>query len=87
VKLGEYEEDVPVEDAGIFLQLTGRGVKNYEKNNKTIYTIGSFPDYESALDLQIEMKDLGVSNPEAIVFKDGIEMSIEEALELMKNNQ
>jgi hypothetical protein len=87
VKLGEYEEDVPVEDAGLFLQLTGRGVKNYEKSNKTVYTIGSFPDYESALDLQIEMKELGISKPETIVFKDGVELKLEEALELMKNNQ
>jgi len=87
VKLGEYEEDVPVEDAGIFLRLTGRGVKNYEKDNKTVYTIGSFPDYESALDLQIEMKELGVENPETIVFKDGNEMKLEEALELMRKNQ
>ena len=87
VKLGEYEEDVPVEDAGLFLQLTGRGVKNYEENNKTIYTIGSFPDYNSALDMQIEMKELGVKKPETIVFKDGVQIKIEEALELMKNNQ
>jgi hypothetical protein len=87
VKLGEYEEDVPVEDAGLFLKLTGRGVKNYEKDNKTVYTIGSFPDYESSLDLQIEMKEMGVKKPETIVFKDGIEMSLEDALELMKNNQ
>ncbi|MBL4592758.1 MAG: SPOR domain-containing protein [Flavobacteriales bacterium] len=87
VKLGEYEEDVPVEDAGLFLRLTGRGVKNYEKGDKTIYTIGSFPDYESALDLQIEMKEMGVKNPQTIVFRDGVEMSLEDAFELMKNNQ
>jgi hypothetical protein len=87
VKLGEYEDEVPVEDAGLFLKLTGRGVKNYEKDNKTVYTIGSFPDYESALDLQIEMKEMGVKNPETIVFKAGVEMILEEALELMKNNQ
>ncbi|PCJ22917.1 MAG: hypothetical protein COA97_12705 [Flavobacteriales bacterium] len=87
VKLGEYEEDVPVEDAGLFLRLTGRGVKSYEKGNKTIYTIGSFPDYESALDLQIEMKEMGVKNPVAIVFRDGVEMSLEEAFKLMKSNQ
>ncbi len=87
VKLGEYEEDVPVEDAGLFLRLTGRGVKNYEEGDKTVYTIGSFPDYESALDLQIEMKEMGVKKPETIVFRDGVEMNLEEALELMKSNQ
>jgi hypothetical protein len=86
VQLGEYEEDVPVEDAGIFLKLTGRGVKNFEENNKTIYTIGSYPDYQSALDLQIEMKEEGVKNPKVIAFKDGVKITVEEALELQKNN-
>ena len=62
-------------------------MKSYEKGNKTIYTIGSFPDYESALDLQIEMKEMGVKNPVAIVFRDGVEMSLEEAFKLMKSNQ
>ncbi len=85
VKLGEYEEDVPVEDAARFLQLTGRGVKNYEEGNKTIYVIGSFPDYQSALDLQIEMKEMGVENPETIAFKDGNPIGVEEALDLIKN--
>ncbi|MBL4667994.1 MAG: SPOR domain-containing protein, partial [Flavobacteriales bacterium] len=87
VKLGEYEEDVPVEDAGMFLKLTGRGIKNYEKEGKTVYTLGSFSNYESALDLQIEMKEMGVSKPETIVFREGVEISLETALELMKSNQ
>jgi len=30
---------------------------------------------------------MGVKNPEAIVFKDGVEISLEDALELMKANQ
>ena len=50
-------EDVPVEDAGLFLKLNSRGIENYEEADKTVYTIGSFNDYQSALDLQIEMKD------------------------------
>ena len=87
VKLGEYEEDVPVEDAALFLKLTGKGVKNYEDNGKTIYTIGSFTDYQSALDMQIEMKEEGIDKPETIVFRDGKEIPLEEALELIKNNQ
>ena len=85
VKLGEYEEDVPVEEAALFLKLTPRGVKNYEEDGKTIYTIGSFTNYQPALDMQIEMKEEGVKNPETIVFKDGKEIPLEEALELIKN--
>lgn len=87
VKLGEYEEDVPVEDAALFLKLTPRGVKNYEENGKTIYTIGSFKDYQPALDMQIEMKEEGVKKPETIVFNDGQPIPLDEALELIKNNK
>lgn len=87
VKLGEYEEDVPVEDAALFLKLTPRGVKNYEEDGKTIYTIGSFTNYQLALDMQIEMKEEGIKNPETIVFKNGEEIPLKEALELIKNNK
>ncbi|MCO6501409.1 MAG: PD40 domain-containing protein [Vicingus serpentipes] len=86
VQLGEYEEEVPIEAAGIFLRLTGRGVKSYEENGKTIYTIGSYPDYQSAIDTQIEMKEMGVENPKVIAYKDNIQITVEEALEIQKNN-
>ena len=87
VQVGEYTEDVPVEDAGLFLKLNSRGIENYEEADKTVYTIGSFNDYQSALDLQIEMKEMGVKNPKTIAFKEGVRIELVEALELIKNNQ
>ncbi|MGB0886498.1 MAG: hypothetical protein ACPGSL_00130 [Vicingaceae bacterium] len=87
VKLGEYTEEVPVEDAGLYLKLNGRGVKIIEENNKTIYTIGSFSTYQSAKEMQAEMKTLGIKNPETIAFKDNNQIEIEAALDLIKNNQ
>jgi len=86
VLLGEYEDDIPVNDAAIYLKLSGQGMKMVEENGKFIYTIGSFPDYPSALDLQIEMKEEGISKPKVIAFKDGIKIEVEEALELVKNS-
>ena len=44
---------VPVEEAGLFLKLTDRGIKNYIEDGKTIYIIGSFKDYASATDLKL----------------------------------
>ncbi len=87
VKLGEYSEDVPVDEAGLFLKLNGRGVENHEEGNNTVYTIGSFPDYQSALDVQIEMKEMGVKNPQTIAFQNDQPIELEKALELIKNNQ
>lgn len=84
VKLGEYEEEVPVNDAAIFLQLTSRGVRSYSEDNKTIYTIGAYADYEEALDMQTEMKKIGVENPAILAFKDGVKIDLQEALELLK---
>jgi len=65
----------------------GRGVKSFEQNNKTIYTIGAFPDYNEALDTQIEMKDLGVKTPKIIAFNNGEEIDTDKALELIKTQK
>ena len=86
VLLGEYTEEVPVEEAGVYLKLSGKGVKINEVDGKTVYTIGSFPDYPSALDLQIDMKVEGVKSPKVIAFKDGTPIEVEQALELVKNH-
>ena len=87
VQLGEYSEDVPIDEVGLFLKLNSRGVENYEVEDKTVYTIGSFSDYQSALDLQIEMKDMGVKNPKTIAFQKGVKIGVDKALELIKKNQ
>jgi hypothetical protein len=87
VQLGEYSEDVPIDEVGLFLKLNNRGVENYELEDKTVYTIGSFSDYQAALDLQREMKDLGVKNPKTIAFQKGVKIEVDEALELIKKNQ
>lgn len=84
VKLGEYEEEVPVEDAAIFLKLIGRGVKSTVNGSKTMYTIGSYPDYQSAVNTQMEMKELGANKAEIIAYNNNKLISVEKALELLK---
>jgi len=84
IRLGEYEDEVPVRDAAIFLQLTSRGVASYTEDNKTIYTIGSFTDYEEALDMQSEMEKIGIEDPAILAFKDKIAIDLQKALELIK---
>jgi len=86
VLLGEYTEDVPVDDAAIFLKLSGQGMTNYEENGVSIYTIGSYPDYPSALDMQLKMKEEGIKKPKVVAYRDGNQIEIDEALELVKNN-
>ena len=86
VKIGAYEEDVPTEDAAIFLKLSDKGVENFEKNNITIYTVGSFLDYKSALNYQIEITEMGIKNPSVIAFENDEIIPIETAIEKIKNN-
>ncbi|MDG1475733.1 MAG: hypothetical protein P8Q14_01165 [Vicingaceae bacterium] len=84
--MGAYEDDVPVDEAGLYLKLTSRGIKNYVEDDKTIYIIGSFRDYAAATDLKIEMKEMGVKNPKVVAFQKTKEIDVNEALELIENN-
>jgi hypothetical protein len=86
VLLGEYEDDIPVDEAAVYLKLSGQGMEIKEVEGKSRYTIGAYPDYPSALDKQLEMKEEGIKKPKVIAFKDGIKIEVEEALELVKNN-
>ena len=86
IQLGAYENGVPVDEAGLFLKLSNRGIKNYEQDGKTIYIIGSFRDYVSATDLKTEMKEMGVKNPIVVAFQKSKEIDVNEALELIENN-
>lgn len=70
----------------MFLKLTGRGIKNYIQDGKTIYIIGSFKEYGAATDLQIEMKEKGVKNPKVVAFQNDEEIDVNKALELIENN-
>jgi hypothetical protein len=86
VLLGEYEDDIPVDEAAVYLKLSGQGMEIKEVDGKSRYTIGAYPDYPSALDKQLEMKEEGIRKPKVIAFKDGTKIEVEEALELVKNN-
>ena len=84
VLLGKYTEEVPIADAAKLLKLSGKGVKHFEYNDATYYTIGSYPDYQSALDKQIEMRTSGFENAQIIAMKNGEIIPVEQALELIK---
>lgn len=85
VLLGEYSDEVPVEEATVYLKFSNSGIEIKENNGKTVYTMGMYPDYPSALDLQIQMKVEGIKSPKVIAFKNDAPIEITEALELVKN--
>ncbi len=85
VLLGKYTEEVPVDEATVYLKFSNSGIEIKESNGKMVYTMGSYPDYPSALDLQIQMKVEGIKNPKVIALKNGTSIEVNDALELVKN--
>ena len=86
VKIGEFTDEITNEDAAVLLKLSDRNIENFEDGEKTIYTVGNLLDYKSALNTQLEMKELGVKSPSVIAFKNNTIIPVEEALELIKTS-
>ncbi|MCW8967349.1 MAG: hypothetical protein OQK43_02245 [Flavobacteriales bacterium] len=84
VKIGEFTDEITNEDAAVLLKLSDKNIENFEDGDKTIYTVGNLLDYKSALNTQLEMKELGVKSPSVIAFKNNTIIPVEEALELIK---
>lgn len=85
VKIGEFTDEISNEDAAVLLKLSDRNIENFVDGDKTIYTIGNLLDYKSALNTQLEMKEMGVKSPSVVAFKNSTIIPVEEALELIKN--
>jgi hypothetical protein len=85
VKIGEFTDEITNEDAAVLLKLSDRNIENFVDGDKTIYTIGNLLDYKSALNTQLEMKEMGVKSPSVVAFKNNTIIPVEEALELIKN--
>jgi len=85
VLLGEYTDEVPVEESMVYLKFSNSGIVITQNDGKTVYTMGEYPDYPSALDLQLQMKVEGIKSPKVIAFKDGTQIEVSEALESVKN--
>ena len=86
VKIGEFTDEITNEDAAILLKLSDRNIENFEDGEKTIYTVGNLLDYKSALNTQLEMKEMGVKSPSVIAFKNDTIIAVEEAIELIKTS-
>lgn len=85
VKIGEFTDEISNEDAAVLLKLSDRNIENFVDGDKTIYTIGNLLDYKSALNTQLEMKEMGVKSPSVVAFKNNTIIPVDEALELIKN--
>lgn len=85
VNIGEYQDEVPVNIAAIYLQLTKRGIRSEDLGATTRYTIGSFDNYDEANKLKEEMVSLGIDNATVMVKEDGKVKDLQEVLRKLGN--
>jgi len=80
VKIGEFDKDVPVNEATAFLAIKDLGIKVRNVEDKAIYTVGEFTGYEDAEELRITVESKGIDNASVVVFQDDRIISVEEYL-------
>lgn len=86
VKIGEYEKEVSNEDAAVFLKLSTFGVDNFKDGLYTIYTVGSYTNYQEAQNMKVKVDKIGIKNSSIISFENNELIPIETALEKINNN-
>ncbi len=85
VQIGAFREEVPVEIANQFLQLSSKGVKNYLDGGTglTVYQVGVCVTKEEAEALRAEAVAKGITDAFIVAFKDGKKITMEEAMQLL----
>ena len=74
VQLGAFKNDIPLEMANAFIKLSSKkgSISNQpDENGMTIYTIGSFNNYNDAQKFKTEIVDAGVKDAFVIALKEG----------------
>ncbi|MES2838214.1 MAG: hypothetical protein V4667_11865 [Bacteroidota bacterium] len=84
VQIGAFKEEVPLDKAKIFFNLSMKGpIANYVTDEKvTIFTFGSFTDYETANSSKNDMINEGLSDAFVVAYSNGNKITIEEAKRL-----
>jgi len=87
VYLGEYLDEVPEDDAMIYINNVDKGVKrkvNFE--GFTIYYTCDCPEYDKALELKAHFVHEGITAVRIVPFVDDKEITIGEAFKLIYGN-
>jgi cell division septation protein DedD len=84
VQIGAFKEEVPLDKAKIFFNLSMKGpIANYVTDEKiTIFTFGSFTDYEAANSSKNDMINEGLTDAFVVAYSNGNKITIEEAKRL-----
>ncbi|HYG51548.1 MAG TPA: hypothetical protein VD905_11635, partial [Flavobacteriales bacterium] len=84
VYLGEYLDEVPEDDAMIYISNVEKGVKR-KKNNEgyTIYYTCDCPEYDKALELKAHFVHEGITAVRIVPFMNEKEISVGEAFKLI----
>jgi hypothetical protein len=84
VQIGAFRDEVPVEIATIFFQITKKGITHYKnEEGLTIYNAGNFTTYDEALRLKNELsQDYNLKDSFVVPYLKGKRIPLNEALEM-----
>lgn len=81
VQIGAFKEEVPIEIAAIFMKIASKGIDHFLRNDGfTVYTLGSFANYDEANVLKNELSETdGLKDAFIVPFFKGKAIPMSEA--------
>lgn len=83
VYLGEYLDEIPEDDAMIYINNVSKGVKRKTINGYTIYYTCDCPSYDQALELKAHFVHEGITSIRIVPFLNEKEITVGEAFKLI----
>ncbi|MFH1319819.1 MAG: hypothetical protein ABII90_04090 [Bacteroidota bacterium] len=81
VQIGKFKDEVPVEKASLFLDIQNLGIeRNTDESGFSIYTVGSFIDYNSAEELKNTVVKKGLKEAFVIAYSGNKIIPIEDVI-------
>ena len=78
VKIGEYETNLPVDEAKTFFDFKDMGIERIESNGKIVYTVGNYDTEEEAANAKTKVVNKGKKDAIVVVNQNGNILSVKE---------
>ena len=78
VKIGEYEANLPIDEASVFFSVKDLGIERHESGETVTYTVGNCNNYEDAEELRRTASAKGISDASVIVLKNNKLISLDD---------
>ncbi|MBL4754385.1 MAG: hypothetical protein JKY52_12425 [Flavobacteriales bacterium] len=86
INIGEFDQDVPVDQATIFMAIKELGINIFNVRGKAIYTVGEFRRYEDAEMLRGAVASRGIEDARIVVILNEDIISVEDYIKRALDN-